>query len=64
MRIILIRKGFDAANGRVPSPIFPSGEKRSLPIPQRDPSRLRTPIRYDQIMYNGRALANIVSDLR
>ena len=33
MKIILSRKGFDSAVGGVPSPIFPSGHLRSLPIP-------------------------------
>ena len=63
MRIILSRKGFDSANGGVPSPIFPSGEMRSLPIPQRNPSRLHIPIRYDQISCDSRPLAGIVSEL-
>lgn len=63
MRIILSRKGFDSANGGVPSPIFPSGEMRSLPIPQPDPSGLRAFIRYNQIAYNGRSLGDIISDL-
>jgi hypothetical protein len=34
MKIILSRKGFDAAYGGVPSPILPSGEIYSLPIPE------------------------------
>lgn len=63
MRIILSRKGFDSANGRVPSPIFPSGEMRSLPIPQSDPSCLRVPILYNQIRYNDHSLSDIISDL-
>ncbi|MCD6328671.1 hypothetical protein J7M28_14125, partial [bacterium] len=33
MRIIFSRKGFDAANGGVASPIFPDGSFCSLPIP-------------------------------
>ncbi|HEX6606573.1 MAG TPA: hypothetical protein VF276_06620, partial [Chloroflexia bacterium] len=36
MKIILSRKGFDSSIGKVPSPIFPSGELRSLPIPDHD----------------------------
>lgn len=63
MRTILSRKGFDSANGRVASPIFPSGEMCSLPIPQPDPSRLTAPIHYSQIAYNGQSLASIVSGL-
>ncbi len=33
MKLILSRKGFDTANGRCPSPIFPDGTMFSLPIP-------------------------------
>jgi hypothetical protein len=38
MRIILSRKGCDSATGGIPSPILPSGELYSLPIPERHPS--------------------------
>ncbi len=42
MKIILSRKGFDSANGRKPSPIFPDGTVFSLPIPStQDAVRLR-----------------------
>ncbi len=37
MRIIFSRKGFDAENGGVPSPIFPDGRMVSLPIPRKSP---------------------------
>ncbi len=63
MRIIFSRKGFDSANGGVASPIFPSGELRSLPIPEPQPARLATPIRYGQIGMLGQPLEGIVSDL-
>ncbi len=33
VRLIFSRKGFDAAHGGVPSPIFPDGSYLSLPIP-------------------------------
>ncbi len=36
---------------------------RSLPIPQPDPSGLRTLIPYNQIAHNGGSLGDIVSDL-
>jgi hypothetical protein len=39
MKIILSRKGFDSAYGGYPSPIFPSGEMISLPIPLEDSMR-------------------------
>ena len=35
MKIILSRKGFDSAYGGVPSPLLPTGELVSLPIPER-----------------------------
>ena len=35
MKLILSRKGFDSAAGRVPSPILPDGRLLSLPIPDR-----------------------------
>lgn len=41
MKIILSRKGFDSANGRVASPILPSGELCSLPIPSTPGIRYR-----------------------
>jgi hypothetical protein len=39
MKIILSRKGFDSAYGGYPSPILPSGEMVSLPIPSDDAIR-------------------------
>lgn len=35
MKIIFSRKGFDAENGGVPSPIFSDGQMLSLPIPRK-----------------------------
>jgi hypothetical protein len=60
MRIILSRKGFDSANGRVPSPIFPDGRILSLPIPDK-----KSPIKYSDIdmTWNEYNLGAIVKDL-
>ncbi len=40
MKIIFSRKGYDSANGGVPSPIFPDGTFCSLPIPADEEPRL------------------------
>jgi len=47
MKIILSRKGFDSSLGKIPSPIFPSGELCSLPIPESMPDNCS--IRYEEI---------------
>jgi hypothetical protein len=44
MKIILSRKGFDSSNGESASPILPSGQLRSLPIPDDEGN-----VRYSQI---------------
>ncbi len=36
MKVVLSRKGFDSANGGIPSPIMPDGTMLSLPIPLKD----------------------------
>lgn len=59
MKIILSRKGFDSAAGRVPSPIFPSGEMCSLPIPERS----HDGIKYSDIKAGNYSLGKIVADL-
>lgn len=41
MKLVLSRKGFDAATGRFPSPILPLGQLCSLPIPDNYPQRQR-----------------------
>jgi len=46
MRIIFSRKGFDAANGGVASPIFPDGSFCSLPIPSEEGGRLLGGLRF------------------
>ena len=60
MKIILSRKGFDSATGGVPSPIFPSGEMYSLPIPESD---LYDGIKYSDIKAGNYSLGKIVADL-
>jgi hypothetical protein len=61
MKIILSRKGFDSSVGKVPSPIFPSGELCSLPIPENAPgSHLK---RYEEIKFGHLNLGDLVYDL-
>ncbi len=57
MKIILSRKGFDSSVGKVASPIFPSGELCSLPIPVHGSRR------YEEIKIGGQSLGAIVNDL-
>src|SRR5260370_23972725 len=61
MKIILSRKGFDASVGKVASPIFPSGELCSLPIPESVPARYSK--RYNEIETGNQSSGAIVSDL-
>jgi len=61
MKIILSRKGFDSGIGKVPSPIFPSGDMCSLPIPESLPSRHSK--RYREIRAGALSLGTIVSDV-
>src|SRR5260370_8717901 len=63
MKIILSRKGFDASIGRVASPIFPSGEFYSLPIPESSSSNHSKPRRYQEIKVGNQSLGAIVNDL-
>ena len=58
MKIILSRKGFDSANGRLPSPIFPDGTALSLPIPYS-----RGPTRFTDVTWRGETLGPIVECL-
>jgi hypothetical protein len=58
MKIILSRKGFDSSEGRVASPILPSGGLCWLPIPTRHHG-----IRYGEIVCGDTNLGPIVSDL-
>jgi hypothetical protein len=61
MKIVLSRKGFDSGTGKVASPIFPSGEICSLPIPEGRPDKRSTT--YGEIMVRGRNLGEVVADL-
>src|SRR5437868_5032399 len=61
MKIILSRKGFDSGTGKVASPIFPSGEMCSLPIPESRPDKRRRS--YGEIMAGGREPGEVVADL-
>jgi hypothetical protein len=63
MKIILSRKGFDSSIGKVPSPIFPSGELRSLPIPDHDQPVQASTRCYKDIRAGYRSLAALVDDL-
>lgn len=58
MKIILSRKGFDKANGGVPSPIFPDGTALSLPIPYR-----RSPTAFNDVRWRDTSLGSTVKDL-
>ncbi len=58
MKIILSRKGFDAENGGIPSPILPCGRAYSLPIPV-----MNSPTRMKEIKLEGYDLEKIISDL-
>lgn len=57
MKIILSRKGFDAAAGGVPSPIFPDGRITSLPIPHA------AGISASRCSYDGQPLGQLLRDL-
>ncbi|MEI6746761.1 MAG: hypothetical protein WCL34_12435 [Methylococcaceae bacterium] len=61
MKIILSRKGFDASNGGMPSPIFPDGTMVSLPIPTNTVSRSATQIK--DLHVNRYDIAKVISDL-
>ncbi len=58
MKIVFSRKGFDSANGGVPSPIFPDGTALSLPIPGK-----RSPTRFREVMWRGESIGPIVESL-
>ncbi|MBV9229508.1 MAG: hypothetical protein JOZ18_09370 [Chloroflexi bacterium] len=61
MKIILSRKGFDSSTGKVASPIFPSCELCSLPIPEARPNSGAK--RYEEIKIGELSLGMIVRDL-
>ena len=57
MKIILSRKGFDSANGGIPSPIMPDGTLLSMPIPSDDNAS------YDELVYNGITYSQILHQI-
>lgn len=57
MKVILSRKGFDSANGGMPSPIMPDGTLLSMPIPSGDG------VGYDALQYQGASYAHILRQL-
>ncbi len=61
MKIILSRKGFDSAAGKVASPILSNGEICSLPIPESRPGKHSK--QYRDINHSGVSLGKIVSAL-
>jgi hypothetical protein len=60
MKIIFSRKGFDSSNGRVASPILPSGRLCSLPIPAAEDENAP---RYRDILFDGQSLGKLLHDL-
>ena len=58
MKVILSRKGFDSAFGGYPSPILPSGEMVSLPIPLNDA------IRYSDLKIGRSTYYDLMTDLK
>jgi len=67
MKIIFSRKGFDAENGGVASPIFPDGGLRSLPIPslwdQKHPQPPRYKVTYHDLSNETEDLGSVVEEL-
>src|SRR5438034_11251098 len=63
MKIILSRKGFDSSNGNVASPIFPSGELCSLPVPEPKATITIQSKRYTEITFGKWSLGTIFHDL-
>jgi len=58
MKIILSRKGFDSAYGGYPSPILPSGDMVSLPIPLCDS------IKYSDLKIGNSTYYDLMRDLK
>lgn len=58
MKIVLSRKGFDSANGGVPSPIFPDGRLLSLPI-----TASSSPTRFADCRWGDHDLGTLVESL-
>jgi hypothetical protein len=62
MKVILSRKGFDSAFGGYPSPILPSGEMVSLPIPYKKDNIRYSDIKTGESIYHN--LMNMMKDLK
>ena len=60
-RIILSRKGFDSSLGRMPSPILPTGEMLSLPIPETNVTKQHC--RFRDIRFHDQTLDRIIDRL-
>lgn len=60
MKVILSRKGFDSANGGIPSPILPDGTLLSLPIP----SELDREIKFSDIYYGEKSYYDIIKRVK
>jgi len=58
MQIILSRKGFDSANGGIPSPIMPDGTLLSLPIPYENDD-----MKFSNLTFDGKTYFEIIREL-
>ena len=58
MKVVLSRKGFDSANGGMPSLIMPNGDLVSMPIPSSGDT-----CAYDQLRYGGKTYRQILKEL-
>lgn len=58
MKIIFSRKGFDWANGGMPSPVMPDGTMLSFPIPSYDDDR------FSRLEYNGETYQSLIEQLK
>ena len=58
-KIILSRKGFDSANGGMPSPILPDGSLLSLPIPFDEES-----LKYADLFFGDKSYQEIIRELK
>lgn len=60
MKVILSRKGSDTVYGGIPSPIFPTNEMRSIPIPSKEDN-----IIYENLTsYNGISYGDFLAQLQ
>ena len=61
MKVILSRKGFDDSTGGFASPIMPSGQLLSLPIPVK--KKGEKGISYDKLIFNEQPVSEIIQQL-